>query len=552
MDISSFVPKRKPVVKLSLLDKAISWFSPKSGLSRIQSKLAITSLGSAGFITPAKNKRSMIGWNVSGGSADRDSLYDLDASRSGSRDLYMNTPIATGAIRRMRTNVISAGLTLQSRIDGEYLKLSDEQTTQWEKQTERLFKLWSESKDCDLARNNTFKQLQDLAFLSFLMSGDVIALLPYKEVKGFPFKLRVQLIEGDQLSNPNGIENMFDTKIRGGVEVDENGTVIAYHIRSKHPGDVALNYDWKKIPAFGRESGRRNVLHIFKKERPGQRRGMPFLAPVMEQLKQLTRLAESELMAALVASFFTVFIKNIDGDGRLTEGFVPQGTEGATGDDMLVRDSSTTVGDKTYEMGSGNIMSLDANEEIDVADPKRPNDAFEPFFNAILKEIGSAIEVPFEVLLMYFSSNYSASRAELLEAWKTFIMYRINFVTDFCQPIYEEFLTEAVIAGKIIAPDFLTDPLSKLAWCGSRWGGPGQGQIDPMKETKASILKIRNNLSSHEDESQSAGLADWESTAERLRRENDLLTEKGLTSNISTETPDFKKDTEEEEEDMEQ
>ncbi len=532
----------KPTISLSLMDKAVSFFSPKKGLQRVQSKMAMSALGSSGYITPGKTKRSMLSWFVSGGSADSDTLNDLTSSRAGSRDLYMNTPIATGAIRRLRTNVTGYGLSFQSRIDKEYLNLTDEQTTKWERDVEREFKLWSTSVNCDITRTNTFSQLQSLAFISYLLSGDVFSNLPYKAVKGFPYKLRVQLIEGDQVSNPDSSTGIGLTdKIRGGIEVDENGAPTKYYVRSKHPGDSTISMDWKAIDAFGAKSGRKNILHIFSKERPGQRRGMPFLAPILEQLKQLTRLSEAELMGAIVASFFTVFIKNLPGSGRMDEGFVPAGTTDASADDTLIRDTSTDVGDKTYEMRSGNIITLDENEEIDIADPKRPNAAFEPFFNSIVKQLGAAIEIPFEVLLQHFSSSYSASRAAMLEAWKTIMMYRENFNTDFNQPVFEAFLTEAVTSGRIQAPGFLTDPLAKLAWCGSRWSGPTQGQIDPMKETKASILKIRNHLSTREDESQSN--VSWDSIAERLRREQDTLEEKGLLTEESNSTEDFNADT---------
>lgn len=519
----------KPLVRLNLLDRAILAVAPRMGIERIRAKATITSLNSAGFVTPGKTKRSMLSWFTSGGSADFDVLNDLPKSRAGSRDLYMNTPIATGVIRRLATNAVNAGLTVQSRIDRDFLKLSDDAANKWEKDAEREWKLWSTSKNCDLNRTNTFGQLQHLSFLSFLLSGDVFIMLPFKKVKDFPYSLRLQLIEGDQISNPNNMaEGMPNSKIRGGVEVDSDNAPVAYHIRTKHPGDFTFQFKWKRVPIFGKNSGRRNILHIFNKERPGQRRGMPFLAPVMEQLKQLTRLSESELMGALVASFFTVFVKNIPSDGRLDEGFIPSTTDGATTSNSLIQDPSTDAGDKNYEMGSGNIITLDEDEDIEVADPKRPNNAFEPFFEAIVKQVGASLELPFELIMQVFNSNYSASRGAILEAWKTIKKYRQNFITDFCQPVYEEFLTEAVINGRLVAPGFLTDPLKKMAWCGTRWGGLGQGQIDPMKETKGAILRMRNHLTTHEDESQMLGNDDWEKTADRASKEQKILKDKEL------------------------
>lgn len=530
-----------PLVKLSLMDRFVSVFNPTSAIKRLHARASLSlynTLGTTGWVTPGKIRRSMRGWFTSGGSADRDTLNDLPWSRNGSRDLYMNTPMATGALRRLRTNVINLGLTVQSRIDYKHLGITEEQATAWEKNTENEWRLWASSKNCDITRTNNFKQLQSLAFLSYTLSGDVFANLPYKPIKDFPYKLRIQLIESDQVSNPNGIENALNTKLRAGIEVDENGSPVAYHVRTKHPGDVSVEQKWVRVPVFGARSGRRNILHIFNKERPGQRRGMPFLAPVMEQLKQLTRLSDSELMGALVASFFTVFIKKMTGTRPLAEGFTPEES---------VQDISTDKGEKEYEMRSGNMITLGENEEVDIADPKRPNNSFEPFFLAIVKQLGCALEIPFEVLLMWFGNNYSASRGAILEAWKTFSMYRSWFVTDFCQPIYEAWLMEAVISGRISAPGFLTNPSDKLAWCNTRWEGIGQGQIDPMKETKASILRLRNNLSTYEDEAQINGNDNWEATAERLAKENKILEELGLLSDDSTETSGLESELETEE-----
>ena len=56
---------------------------------------------------------------------------------------------------------------------------------------------------------------------------------------------------------------------------------------------------WQRVEAYGAETGRRNVLHIIDRERIGQRRGVPMLAPVLEAIKQLGRYTDAEIMAAV-------------------------------------------------------------------------------------------------------------------------------------------------------------------------------------------------------------------------------------------------------------
>jgi capsid protein len=110
---------------------------------------------------------------------------------------------------------------------------------------------------------------------------------------------------------------------------------------------------------------------------------------------------------------------------------------------------------------------------------------------------------------------------------------------NFCQPVYNEWLTEAVIRGRISAPGFFTDPAIRAAWCGAFWVGPGQGQIDPWKETRAAELKIKTRLSNHEIEHAQIHGDDWEKSMDQLAREKKYLEEHDLdTPQASTETDD--------------
>lgn len=94
------------------------------------------------------------------------------------------------------------------------------------------------------------------------------------------------------------------------MEVDKSGEVVAYHIADHHPLSYAYaDISWQRVEAFGKTTGRRNVLHLMNRERIGQRRGVPFLAPVVESLKQLGRYTDAELVAAVVSGMFTVFIE---------------------------------------------------------------------------------------------------------------------------------------------------------------------------------------------------------------------------------------------------
>jgi lambda family phage portal protein len=524
------VPARLP--HPSLIDRLVGVVSPKAALNRLKFRAALSFYDdTTGYIVKGSSRRSMRGWNPGAKTADGDTLPKLEGARASSRDLYMNTPIASAALRRINTNVVGSGLTLQSRVDREFLGLSEEAADAWEKRTEREFRLWAESKECDITRTLNFAGLQRLAFLSTMMNGDCFVILPYiKNVNTqIPYQLKVQLIESDNVTNPN---NRMDVdKTKAGIEFDEHEAPVAYWIRTKPYKMFATTDDWVRVPAFGEKSGRHNVLHMMVKERVGQKRGMPLLSPVIEACKQVTRLSEAELMGAVVSSMFTVFIKNTTGAGGLGPMFTEEESVLQEPDGSSGRDASTPD-DNMIETGNGNIVELGEDQEIQTAAPNRPNDSFDPFYQSIVRQIGAAIEVPYEQLMLAFTASYSASRAALLEAWKYYRGQRTWLSANLCQPVYGEWLTEAIQRHRIRAPGYFQDPAVREAWRGAAWGGPGQGQIDPVKETKGAQLRIAAGLGNFEDEYTAIQGGDWEGNIQRRARQDRILERESVTVDL--------------------
>lgn len=515
---------------MSLLDKAIGFISPEKALKRnisrkkndfINNLYAGNGYGRHGA---SFAKKSLLGWITSGRSADEDIVDNIETLRNRSRDLYMGAPLATGALKTLRTNIVGSGLALNPQIDAEFLGLTEEQARAWEKATAREWKLWAERVDCDAERRQNFYQLQSLVLLSALVSGDVFVTMPVIPRGGSAYDLRIGLIEADRVCNPQG-EIANDRNILGGVEIGQYGEALAYWVAKYNPGSyprlvgVSEKQEWTRVHAFGRTTGRRNVLHIMADvERPAQRRGVPLLAPVIESLKQLSRYSEAELMAAVVAGMFTVFIKSNSPNTPLGQMFDPS---------MQVDKDP-----KAYELGNGAIVGLEDGEEVQIANPGRPNTAFDGFVVAISRQIGAALEVPYELLVKNFTASYSASRAALLEAWKMFRMRREWLISGFCQPIYEEWLTEAILKGRIKAEGFFTDPAIRAAWCGAEWYGDAQGQLDPLKEANAAKVRVEEGFSTREREAAELTGMEWETINAIRKREEEQRREAGLVMQI--------------------
>ncbi|MDX8367773.1 phage portal protein [Cytobacillus sp. IB215665] len=500
---------------MNRLDQVISSISPKWGLKRQVSRQKLQLVNSGyGNHGASRTKKSLLGWNYRGGSPDEDIIKNLDVLRQRSRDLYSGgAALATGALKTSRTNVIGTGLKLKPSFDANFLGMSEDEAKEFKQNIIREFDLWADSKNCDASRMNNFYDLQQLAYLSQLMSGDTFALLPFIERKNSTYDICVRLIEADRCCNPDQKKNK---DIMGGVEVDENGAVIAYHFVNQHPlGVQSKKKEWSRVEVFGEETGRRNVLHLMESERPEQRRGVPILAPVIESLKQIGRYTEAELMAAVVSGLFTVFVQSNQSDDPLASGLEE--------DEQLDPENNDAI-----ELGNGSVINLLPGETVETANPGRPNAVFDTFVTAILRQVGAALEIPYELLVKHFTASYSASRAALLEAWKSFRMRRAWLVSDFCQPIYEEWFAEAVAKGRILAPGFFDDPLIRKAYTKAEWHGPSPGQIDPLKEVNAATKRIEQKLSTRERETAELTGGDFETNVRQLIRENKILEEGGL------------------------
>lgn len=472
--------------KLGPVERVIAAVAPIAAARRQKARMFLAMSG--GYTGGAKSRRQTSEWKTTkGASADADQLPDLPTLRDRSRDLVRNEPLASGAIGGVVTSVVGTGLALQSHVDREVLGMSEEQAAAWQRHTENEWRLWAESTACDATRTQNFYGLQALTFRSALESGDVFVTTPMRELPSFPYKLALQIIEADQVSNPNHAGDS-DT-LAGGVELDGWRAPVAYHIRTTHPGSIRPGAGkWDRFDAFGQRSGRRQVIHLYDKLRPGQTRGVPYLAPVIETLKQLGRYTEAELMAAVISGMFTVFVESERGGIEPND---PSGIGGETG---------SQASDKDIKLAPGAIVDLNPGEKVSSANPGRPNPAFNAFVEALCRFIGLALELPYEVLIKHFASSYSASRGAMLEAWKFYRRKRAFLADTLCNPVYEAWMDEAVATGRVAAPGYFADPLMRRAYLGAEWVGDGPISVDPLKDINAAKERVELGISSIDKE----------------------------------------------------
>ncbi len=498
-------------IKQNFLDKAITVVNPQKGLNRVRARTQLGVLSSS-YGGASKKKTSMKGWKSTQGDADSTDLSDLSLLRDRSFDLYRNVPLANGAINTASINIIGTGLKLQASVDGEALNLSDDKALELSRTIEKEFSLWADSKECDASRTSNFYELQNIAFLAALLGGDVLGLLTHIKRHNNPNTLAIQLIEAYQISNPNNKPD--EQRIAGGVEVNEFNEPIKYHLSKHHPyGLFKGRNTWISIDTFSK-SGSRQVVHLFEKIRPAQRRGIPYLAPVIESLKQLGRYTDAELTAAVISGIFTVFIKSEAGD-----------LDQAKSEDIDP--------EKEWGLGNGSIVGLAPGESIESANPGRPNQNFDPFTLSIIRQIGSSLQIPYELLIKHFTASYSASRGALLEAFKFFRKKRKWIEFNFCQLIYEEWLSDAILDGRIEAPNFFDDMGVKKAYCKAFWNGDASGQLDPVKETKAAKMRCEEGFSTRTKEAAEINGTDFNTNISKAKNEMQKIQSANLKNTSS-------------------
>ncbi len=469
-------------------------------------------------------KKTLKSWLPQHLSASSDIDRPLNLVRSRSYSLFSNSPIGRAAIMTLVSGVINEGLRLFPKLNHTALNLSLEEARAWETKTKQEFELWANSVECDFYRRNTFRELQRIAFLNELVDGDCVCLFRRKvSSSDNPYSLRLQLIEAQRICNPQGEGGIFSNNVEmsrnnsrlvNGIEVDRNGILKALWIATKIPNEFNTSQPsttWRRVKFFGERSGEQNLCFLCNDHRIEQFRGEPYLAPVIEILRNISRYSDAELVSAILKTYLSVF-------------FVQLGSDTNYGLNQIIEED-TSVDVTEYKLGAGTISALPRGVDVKSINPAGAASTFESFTVQLLKQVGAALNLPYEVLLKNFQSSYSASKAALIQAENEFRQRRQSFIIDFCLPVYRLFLSEAVALGRIDAPGFFDDALIKNLWCSADFHNESNHSLDPQKEVAAAEKKISLGLSTFSREAIAMNGSDFEENIRTLAAERALMQE---------------------------
>lgn len=454
------------------------------------------------------------------------------------RDLSRNDGWANGGITRILDNTVGAHLRLSANPDWRYLRrlakgFGPEWADEFRSAVEALWRAYSEDLGHwnDVSCQLSMSQQMRLGLRHKLIDGEdlfVAHWMPERVGRGAAaYATAFLLVDPDRLSNPY---QMVDTKnLRGGVEIDDDGVPIAYHIRKAHQNDwynAAESMVWERVERVDPDGWRR-VIHDFERDRAGQNRGIGIFTPVLSHAKMLARYYGVELQAATVATIFGTYV---------TSPFDPKMIESAMDSDGeelgFYQDLRADWSKERPAMLNGvRVPTLAPGEAINQVQAAHPHDGFADFAHEMLRSIAAALGVSAEQITQDWSkTNYSSARAALLESWKTLSRRSAEFKTGTATPIYASWLQEALERGDLDdvlprnAPDFIE---AATAYSRCDWLGVARGWVDPVKEKQGAILGLDGGLSTLKRECAEQGL-DYEEVIQQRAIEVRMFKEAGL------------------------
>lgn len=436
-------------------------------------------------------------FNASEASADTELRSAIVKLRARSRDLSINNHYARRYFELLKTNVVGEkGVSVQVKaLDGVgNLDVSGNQAV------ESAFHKWSKYGNCTVDGKMSWIDVQKLVMELVAKDGEAFIIMHRNN--SFTDSFALEIIEADKIDEQKNERLKNGNEIRMGVEIDKFKRPIAYHMLTYHPGDWDYTTQIKS-PKHIRITADR-VIHVYKKLRPGQSRGEPWMTPAISAIKQLGAYTEAAIVNARVGASKMGFFTSPGGDGFVADDY----------DGELPIMSATP----------GEFANLPAGVQFESFDPAYPNNEFENFHKAVLRGIASALGVSYTALSNDLEgASYSSIRQGALEERDSYKNMTRFLIENFIEPVYRSWLEAAMEVETFGIPLRQYDKFADAV----DFKGRGFNWVDPQKEMNAAIMGIKNGVLSLSSVASQYGM-DTEELLTQIARDKKLAEQFGV------------------------
>lgn len=445
----------------------------------------------------AKSENIYADFQGAGGSINSWLYTDLRKLRARSRQEANDNPYVKRFLQMVRTHVVGPkGIALQAEFQDENGKPDEGDNTL----IEGLWKEWGRS--CDVTGQMTWVAMQALIAESVARDGEaLVRLVPTNDNR---FGLALQMVDPDVLDEKHVEELEGGRRVELGIEVNEWGRPVAYRLRFyRHQNGVLSMLMPRQGDELRIEAG--DLLHVFIRHYPDQRRGVPWTHASILRLHMLGGYEEAECVAARLGAAKSGFYETETG-------------EEFDGDDV---DSDGAV---LEDIEPGTIYQLPEGVKFKPFDPQHPTSAYGDFVTNVLQGIASGMGVSYSGLTSDVSKgNFSSQRVGLLEErehWKALQVWLSNALH---WPIYEAWFRMGMTNRSIPVP-----PRKRAKYQRIRWMPRGWPWIDPQKDLQASIIALEHGLTTRQEILAEKGL-DWRDVLLQAKTEEDTIRQLGVT-----------------------
>lgn len=288
-----------------------------------------------------------------------------------------------------------------------------------------------------------------------------------------PVKLDLRLIETDQVTSPAILS--MDRDVVDGVRYDTDGNPIEYTVMKQHPGSMLFFLNPTDFETVSQDK----MIHLFREDRPGQRRGVSEIATALPLFAQLRRYVLAVLASAEVAADYAAVMY----------------TDSPNIDPVEIENDSLLPIDRRY------FQVLPEGWKVEQLKAEQPTAQFKEFRNAIINEMARCVNMPFNVAAGDSSDyNYASGRLDHQTYHRSIIIEQDYISRLVLDRIFDWWFDEAVFI-----PDYLPN-INGLDITDREWFWDGFEHVDPQKESNAQKTRIEIGTSNVPLEQAKAGI----------------------------------------------